>query len=58
MPAHNEMLRPTFATKACLLASIVFAFNKQSYYITTPHDVVYLVCTSHTKYLLNGHLTQ
>lgn len=42
MPAHNELLRPTFATKACVLASIVFALNKQAYYISTPHDVVYL----------------
>uniref|UniRef100_A0A1I7ZA73 Trimeric intracellular cation channel type B n=1 Tax=Steinernema glaseri TaxID=37863 RepID=A0A1I7ZA73_9BILA len=43
-PAHNELLRPTFATKGCLAASIIFALEKQSYYISAPHDIVYLVC--------------
>jgi len=41
-PAHNELLRPTFATKGCLAASIIFALEKQSYYISAPHDIVYL----------------
>jgi len=41
-PAHNELLRPTFATKGCLAASIIFALEKQAYYIQAPHDIVYL----------------
>jgi hypothetical protein len=43
MPAHNELLRPSFATKACLIASLIFVLDKQSFYITAPHDIVYLV---------------
>uniref|UniRef100_A0A0M3HUP5 Trimeric intracellular cation channel type B n=1 Tax=Ascaris lumbricoides TaxID=6252 RepID=A0A0M3HUP5_ASCLU len=42
MPGHNEVLRPSFATKACLVASIVFTLDKHSHYITAPHDIVYL----------------
>ncbi|VDK24936.1 unnamed protein product [Anisakis simplex] len=42
MPGHNELLRPTFATKACLTAAIVFTLDKHSYYISAPHDIVYL----------------
>ncbi|RCN51897.1 hypothetical protein ANCCAN_01985 [Ancylostoma caninum] len=42
LPNHNEALRPSFATKACLVASIVLALEKNSVYITAPHDIVYL----------------
>lgn len=42
MPAHNELLRPSFATKACLVASAILTFEKQSHYISAPHEVVYL----------------
>ncbi|KJH40851.1 hypothetical protein DICVIV_13184 [Dictyocaulus viviparus] len=43
LPNHNEALRPSFATKACLLASMVFCLEKNSIYITAPHDLVYLL---------------
>ncbi|PIO73069.1 hypothetical protein TELCIR_04971 [Teladorsagia circumcincta] len=42
LPNHNEALRPSFATKACFLASVIFALEKNSVYITAPHDLVYL----------------
>lgn len=42
VPAQNEVLRPTFATKACVAASILFVVEKETTYITAPHDLVYL----------------
>ncbi|WKX98115.1 hypothetical protein Q1695_013647 [Nippostrongylus brasiliensis] len=42
LPNHNEALRPSFSTKACLLASIIFVLEKNSMYIRAPHDIVYL----------------
>ncbi|ETN86025.1 hypothetical protein NECAME_06100 [Necator americanus] len=42
LPNHNEALRPSFATKACLVASIVLSLEKNSVYVTAPHDIVYL----------------
>uniref|UniRef100_A0A1I7WRL5 C3H1-type domain-containing protein n=1 Tax=Heterorhabditis bacteriophora TaxID=37862 RepID=A0A1I7WRL5_HETBA len=43
LPNHNEVLRPSFSTKACLVASVVFSLEKNSIYISAPHDIVYLV---------------
>ncbi|CAI5441016.1 unnamed protein product [Caenorhabditis angaria] len=43
IPGQNEILRPSFATKACVVASIIFAAEKSGSYLTAPHDLVYLV---------------
>ncbi|WKX98116.1 hypothetical protein Q1695_013648 [Nippostrongylus brasiliensis] len=42
IPSHHEILRPSFTTKACVVASLVFALERNSMYITAPHDLVYL----------------
>lgn len=42
LPNHNEVLRPSFPTKACLVASIIFALEKNSLYVSAPHDLIYL----------------
>uniref|UniRef100_A0A915JKG6 Trimeric intracellular cation channel type B n=1 Tax=Romanomermis culicivorax TaxID=13658 RepID=A0A915JKG6_ROMCU len=41
VPMNNELLRPTFYTKACVIASIMFVMEKKSTYINLPHEVVY-----------------
>ncbi|CAD6197363.1 unnamed protein product [Caenorhabditis auriculariae] len=41
-PNQHEMLRPSFTTKACVIASILFTLERQSMYVTAPHDLVYL----------------
>lgn len=43
MPQNSEILKPSFATKACVIASIIFTLDKHSIYITIPHEIVYLV---------------
>ena len=43
IPHQSEILRPSFATKACVIASIIFTLDKHSLYITLPHEIVYLV---------------
>lgn len=43
MPAHSEILRPSFTTKACVVASIVFTMDKNSAYINLPSAIIYLV---------------
>ncbi|CAI4232659.1 unnamed protein product [Auanema sp. JU1783] len=42
LPHHNEVLRPSLATKACLVGSIILALEKNSVYVSIPHDIVYL----------------
>ncbi|VDN04597.1 unnamed protein product [Thelazia callipaeda] len=42
IPTHNEVLRPSFSTKACLIVSIIFVMDKHSRYISAPHDIIYL----------------
>ncbi|CAJ0948775.1 unnamed protein product, partial [Mesorhabditis belari] len=42
LPNHNEVLRPAFVTKASLVASVIFSLEKNSVYISAPHDLVYL----------------
>jgi len=42
IPHQSEILRPSFATKACVIASIIFTLDKHSLYITLPHEIVYL----------------
>ncbi|VDP51474.1 unnamed protein product, partial [Heligmosomoides polygyrus] len=36
------MLRPSFTTKACVIASLVITLERNSMYVTAPHDLVYL----------------
>lgn len=40
IPGTNEVLQPSFVTKACFLASLVFLMEKMNY-ITAPHALVY-----------------
>ncbi|KAK3091179.1 hypothetical protein FSP39_017739 [Pinctada imbricata] len=40
IPGSNEMLQPTFVTKACFLAALVF-LSERIGYITAPHPLVY-----------------
>ncbi|VDO73023.1 unnamed protein product [Heligmosomoides polygyrus] len=42
IPSQHEMLRPSFTTKACVIASLVFTLERNSMYVTAPHDLVYL----------------
>lgn len=41
-PMQHELLYPTFTTKACLVASIVFVLEKNRMYVMAPHELVYL----------------
>ncbi|XP_052775623.1 trimeric intracellular cation channel type 1B.1-like [Mya arenaria] len=40
VPGSNEILTPTFATKACLVASLVFLMERLNY-IQAPHPLIY-----------------
>ncbi|CAP37860.2 Protein CBG20929 [Caenorhabditis briggsae] len=42
IPTNHEILRPSFTTKACVIASLVFTLERHSMYVTAPHDLVYL----------------
>jgi hypothetical protein len=42
IPTQNEILRPSFATKACVIASIIFTLDRHSLYISLPHEITYL----------------
>ncbi|KAL3995235.1 TRIC channel family protein [Acanthocheilonema viteae] len=42
IPAHNEVLRPSFSTKACCVASVILVVDRHSRYISAPHDIIYL----------------
>ena len=46
IPTNHEILRPSFTTKACVIASLVFTLERHSMYVTAPHDLVYLVSSS------------
>ncbi|KAL5022577.1 hypothetical protein ScPMuIL_001732 [Solemya velum] len=41
IPGSNEILQPSFVTKACLLASIVFLLERMQY-ISAPHPLIFL----------------
>jgi len=41
VPMANEMLRPSFYTKACVAASIVFVLEKKSNLLSAPHELIY-----------------
>jgi hypothetical protein len=57
LPAHNELLRPSFASKACVAASILFVIEKQTAYVAAPHDLVYLAVVAFFVYFkLSGIL--
>ncbi|VDP04667.1 unnamed protein product [Soboliphyme baturini] len=40
-PTTNELLRPTFTTKACLAASLIFVVEKKTNLFAAPHEFVY-----------------
>uniref|UniRef100_A0A915P1Z5 Trimeric intracellular cation channel type B n=1 Tax=Meloidogyne floridensis TaxID=298350 RepID=A0A915P1Z5_9BILA len=41
-PTHSEILRPTFTTKACVIASVLLTFEKSGIFISLPHEISYL----------------
>ncbi|CAJ0585671.1 unnamed protein product, partial [Mesorhabditis spiculigera] len=41
-PHSHEILRPTFPTKACVIAATIFTIELNSNLITAPYDLVYL----------------
>lgn len=45
-PQAMEIMQPSFATKACVVASIVFVIDKKTDWISAPHSLVYfgVVC--------------
>ncbi|CAJ0605210.1 unnamed protein product [Cylicocyclus nassatus] len=50
MPSQHEMLRPSFTTKACVIAALVFTLERNSMYVTAPHDLVYLCVVGFFSY--------
>lgn len=40
-PGSMEILQPTFPTKACITASIIFLMDKKTEFITAPHSLLY-----------------
>lgn len=40
IPGSNELLQPSFVTKACLVASMIFTLERLNY-ITAPHPLIY-----------------
>ncbi|KAI6242993.1 hypothetical protein M3Y99_00210100 [Aphelenchoides fujianensis] len=41
-PQHNEILRPSFTTKACVIAAVLFTMDRHAIYINLPHEITYL----------------
>ncbi|KAI6227824.1 hypothetical protein M3Y95_00557400 [Aphelenchoides besseyi] len=41
-PQHHEILRPSFTTKACVIAAFIFTCDRHSLYINLPHEITYL----------------
>nr|XP_037288460.1 trimeric intracellular cation channel type 1B.1-like [Rhipicephalus microplus] len=41
-PGAMEIMQPSFATKACLVASVIFVLDKKTEFISAPHALVYL----------------
>ncbi|VDK76406.1 unnamed protein product [Cylicostephanus goldi] len=50
IPSQHEMLRPSFTTKACVIAALVFTLERNSMYVTAPHDLVYLCVVGFFSY--------
>ncbi|CAD5216355.1 unnamed protein product [Bursaphelenchus xylophilus] len=42
VPSQSEILRPSFTTKACVIAAVIFTLDKSSIYINLPHEITYL----------------
>uniref|UniRef100_A0A914H1Q5 Trimeric intracellular cation channel type B n=1 Tax=Globodera rostochiensis TaxID=31243 RepID=A0A914H1Q5_GLORO len=42
MPSQVEVLRPSFTTKACVIAAVLFTVDKSSGYMNLPHEIIYL----------------
>merc|ERR1711874_478688 len=40
-PTALELLQPSFPTKACIVASIIFVLDKKTEFISAPHALVY-----------------
>lgn len=56
IPTQSEILRPSFATKACVIASIIFTLDRHSIYVALPHEITYLV-SNFLKYFTNNYST-
>ncbi|KAL7070675.1 hypothetical protein ACQ4LE_009779 [Meloidogyne hapla] len=41
-PTHSEILRPSFTTKACVIASVLLTFEKSGIFVSLPHEISYL----------------
>ncbi|XP_037556900.1 trimeric intracellular cation channel type 1B.1 [Dermacentor silvarum] len=41
-PGAMEIMQPSFATKACLVASVIFVLDKKTEFVSAPHALVYL----------------
>ncbi|KAL1429255.1 hypothetical protein MTO96_016470 [Rhipicephalus appendiculatus] len=41
-PGAMEIMQPSFPTKACLVASVIFVLDKKTEFISAPHALVYL----------------
>lgn len=41
VPGNNEILQPTFVTKACLVASTIFLSERLNYLGNVPHQIIY-----------------
>uniref|UniRef100_A0A5S6QBK4 Trimeric intracellular cation channel type B n=1 Tax=Trichuris muris TaxID=70415 RepID=A0A5S6QBK4_TRIMR len=50
LPSSNEILRPTFSTKACILVSVFFVLEKKTDLINAPHDMIYFCVVSFFVY--------
>ncbi|KAH7723121.1 Protein Y57A10A.10 [Aphelenchoides avenae] len=42
VPGNNEILKPSFTTKACVIAAVIFTLDKNAIYINLPHEITYL----------------
>lgn len=42
VPSHSEILRPSFTTKACVIASVLLTVDKNTNYVNLPHEITYL----------------
>lgn len=40
-PSAVEIMQPSFPTKACIVASVIFVLDKKTDYISAPHALVY-----------------
>uniref|UniRef100_A0A8L8JYW1 COMM domain-containing protein n=1 Tax=Heligmosomoides polygyrus TaxID=6339 RepID=A0A8L8JYW1_HELPZ len=57
IPSQHEMQQSSFTTKACVIASLVFTLERNSMYVTAPHDLVYLCVVGFFVYFKLSALT-